>query len=105
MMDFNDYQEHITELDLYPKNLEGTLAVVLGLGNEAGEVQGKYKKLIRDGVLDESAIIAELGDIIWYVATLARRLGYGFDTVAVRNLEKLFDRQKRGVLRGSGDNR
>lgn len=101
----NDYQEMITELDLYPKTIEGTLAIVLGLGNESGEVQGKYKKLIRDGVYDKDAIIDELGDILWYIATLSRRLGYGMDTVMSRNVTKLFDRQKRGVLQGSGDNR
>lgn len=101
----NDYQDAIQHLDLYPKNIEGTLAIVLGIGNEAGELQGKYKKLIRDGYFDEAATIDELGDVLWYVATLARRLGVGLDYVANRNLSKLLDRERRGTLQGSGDKR
>lgn len=101
----NDYQDAIQHLDLYPKNLAGTLAIALGLGNEAGEVQGKYKKLVRDGVIDEAAVLDELGDVLWYIATLSRRLGVGLDYVANRNLSKLLDRERRGTLQGSGDKR
>jgi len=47
----------------------------------------------------------ELGDVLWYVAQLASELGLELDEIAAQNLEKLFSRQERGVLSGSGDDR
>jgi NTP pyrophosphatase (non-canonical NTP hydrolase) len=47
----------------------------------------------------------ELGDVHWYVAQLASELGLGLDEIARGNLDKLFSRQRRGMLSGSGDDR
>ena len=47
----------------------------------------------------------ELGDVLWYVAQLASELDLSLDDIAKQNLEKLFSRQARGVLSGSGDDR
>ena len=85
------------------------LVVGLGLG-EAGEVQGKIKKLLRDdngAISDEKrlAIAAELGDLLWYVAQACNELDVRLCDVARLNLAKLADRQERGVLQGSGDTR
>ena len=81
----------------------------LGLG-EAGEVQGKIKKIIRDngGIITPEAteeIKSELGDTLWYITSMCENLGITLADVAIANIEKLHDRQKRGVLGGSGDNR
>lgn len=81
----------------------------LGLG-EAGEVQGKIKKIIRDsgGVITPEAteeIKKELGDVLWYIASMCDNLEITLKDVASGNIEKLRDRNKRGVLEGSGDNR
>jgi len=81
----------------------------LGLG-EAGEVQGKVKKIIRDsgGVITPEAtdeIKKELGDTLWYIASMCDNLGITLDDVATSNITKLKDRYKRGVIGGSGDNR
>ena len=83
---------------------------VLGLVGETGEVADKIKKVIRDdgGKLSEEKrrdIEKELGDVLWYLANLATELNLSLDEIALKNLEKLQDRQDRGVLRGSGDNR
>ena len=83
--------------------------VSLGLG-EAGEIQGKVKKLIRDcnGEItddDRIAIAKELGDLFFYVSATADEIGVPLGEVARINVEKLRDRQQRGVLGGSGDNR
>ena len=43
--------------------------------------------------------------MLWYVAQLASELGLDLDEIASENLEKLFSRQRRGVLSGSGDDR
>ena len=52
-----------------------------------------------------AAMSKELGDVLWYVAQLASELDLDLDEVAGQNLEKLFSRQRRGVLSGSGDDR
>lgn len=107
------YQMAATSTAVYPGKGTGSplaLAYVgLGLG-EAGEVQGKLKKVIRDdgGVLSDekrAAIAAELGDLLWYIAAIASELKYDLEDIAQANLDKLSDRRNRGVISGSGDNR
>jgi NTP pyrophosphatase (non-canonical NTP hydrolase) len=80
------------------------------LGDEAGEVLGKVKKIFRDqnGVLtDETrdALKKELGDVLWYLAQLSTELELSLDDIAEANIEKLLGRLERGTLHGSGDNR
>jgi hypothetical protein len=36
---------------------------------------------------------------------MAYELGYSLNTIAIMNIQKLTDRQGRGVLGGEGDNR
>ena len=79
---------------------------ILGLVGEAGEVAEKLKKSLRDGaVLDKEGMIKELGDVLFYVAATANFYGSTLERVANLNRTKLDSRQKRGVLKGSGDNR
>ena len=108
-MNFNEYQDAATKTAVYGA---GHLIVypALGLANEAGEVLGKIKKVLRDkdGVFTEETnkvIGDEIGDTLWYMAALARDLGLSLDDIANNNIKKLLDRQNRGVINGSGDNR
>jgi len=106
-MDFNAYQERANKTAIYPEEYKLTYPT-LGLAGEAGEVAEKVKKIVRDGkdIKKEAHEIAkELGDVLWYVAQIATELGTDLETVARRNLMKLEDRQNRGVLGGSGDDR
>ena len=82
----------------------------LSLTGEAGEVADKVKKVIRDnGTMFDDArkeeLAKELGDVLWYVATLSNDIGYPLEEIARMNNEKLSSRKERGVLGGSGDNR
>ena len=68
------------------------------------------KKVLRDhgGRLSEEAreaILAELGDVLWYVAQVATDLGESLEAVAQANLAKLRSRKERGRLGWDGDDR
>lgn len=102
--DFEWFQERCLETAIYPKQ-QGLAYTALGLASEAGEYAGKIKKGIRDGTFDDKAAAAELGDVLWYVATAAHELGYELDEIAHGVVKKLRDRAARNVIKGSGDNR
>ena len=101
---FDAYQDFTDTTAIYPpsKALE---YLAMGLTSEAGEVAGKVKKWVRDGVLNQDDLIAELGDVLWYVAQFASALDVYLSDIAEDNVIKLKDRQERNVLSGNGDNR
>lgn len=106
-MTLNEYQQKALETAIYPHPI---IYPALGMCGEAGEVADKVKKVLRDNnceFTDEKnyEIAKEIGDVLWYCATLSRDLGYTLDEIAEMNYEKLRSRQLRGMLHGSGDNR
>lgn len=107
MIQFDEYQGRASKTAIYPEEY-GLEYTVLGLASEAGEVAGKLKKYIRDGMSYgdlETALVAELGDVLWYVAAVATELGVHLSTIAENNIAKLEDRSERNALSGSGDYR
>ena len=106
---FYEYEALAKNFALYPEAGSGTpLALAycaLGLTGEAGEYSEKVKKLIRDGKFDKPLALKELGDVLWYLTASAREMGYSLADVAEVNIVKLMDRQERGQLQGSGDER
>lgn len=108
-MNFPEYQNAAHLSAQYPE-WKGMDYLVCGLCSEAGEVAGKWKKIIRDnGAImtdeSESSLLSELGDVLWYVSELATHLGQSLEDIAAKNIQKLADRQARGVIGGSGDTR
>ncbi len=110
---FDAYSSKAAETAVYPDRDKGSALALsylaLGLG-EAGEVQGKVKKILRDngGVIDferTEQILFELGDVLWYVDRMAYELGSSLTDVALANLGKLSARMAAGTLQGSGDTR
>jgi len=100
---FDDFADHTRRFD---RSNSEMWYYALGLMGEAGEVAEKVKKIYRDKLpVDKVAIAREIGDVLWYAARLADVLGVSFDEVAQLNITKLVDREMRGVLHGSGDNR
>lgn len=101
---FDVYQDFTDSTAIYPpeKGLEYT---ALGLASEAGEFAGKVKKMIRDKTYDTDAMVAELGDVLWYVARAAAELDVHLSDVAKDNVEKLKSRMERNTIKGSGDDR
>lgn len=112
------YQHRTRQTAIYPSEFPSFITpelvyVVLGL-EEAGEVQGKLKKAIREGDLDYlEDIPAELGDVLWYVARVCEELSAieevdfsgNLDDIAQSNVDKLLDRKQRDALEGEGDKR
>jgi NTP pyrophosphatase (non-canonical NTP hydrolase) len=112
-MKFDEYQQKAEKFDFFePEDLKavGFVEKVLGLTGEAGEVADKIKKILRDknGELTEEykkGVAKELGDTLWYLATIARYLEIPLSEVAKMNIEKLEGRLERGTIHGAGDER
>tara|TARA_R100001463_G_scaffold17579_1_gene44789 strand:+ start:1774 stop:2148 length:375 start_codon:yes stop_codon:yes gene_type:complete len=103
-MSLNEYQNAAAKTAVY-KTAHQILYPALGLAGEAGEVANKVKKMLRDNDFDRDAIVAEVGDVLWYIAALSRDLNVSLQDIALGNIEKLYGRKERGTLQGSGDKR
>ncbi|MCQ9178637.1 nucleoside triphosphate pyrophosphohydrolase family protein [Streptomyces sp. IBSBF 2953] len=71
------------------------LIPLLGLVGETGSVATAYKKRLRDGAdagPSKQQLREELGDVLWYTATLTHLLGLDLEDVAAASLEKTKDR-------------
>lgn len=109
-VDFNEYQDKAKVTDTYTNKPDRLQYATLGLVGEAGEVAEKIKKVMREegGVVGEEKrqeLKKELGDVLWYLAKLARELNLRLGDIAAANIEKLYSRNVRGKIFGSGDNR
>lgn len=121
-MTLNEYQEKaMTTCTESSMNFAYALT---GLNAEVGEINDKVAKAIRkdEAVIASNelmvrcseslearkltaGILAELGDVLWFVALLCKEEGWTMEEVAQMNLDKLADRVKRGVIIGEGDDR
>lgn len=109
-MKMNEFQEQAFDKAFYPDKGNNLTYTMLGLTEEAGEVAGKVKKMLRDdeGVMSDRVkqdIVKELGDTLWYIACAAREIDVTLEEVAQANVDKLNSRRERDKLRGSGDDR
>tara|TARA_R110000803_G_scaffold39087_1_gene84265 strand:- start:3475 stop:3864 length:390 start_codon:yes stop_codon:yes gene_type:complete len=105
-LDLDSYQTWALSKAIYPEP-SGLYYCALKLNGEAGEVAEKIGKSLRgDNIPNlDYEIAKELGDVLWYVANLAKIVGYDLSDVARINIDKLEDRSDRDVLQGEGDNR
>lgn len=124
----NGYQKAATSTAVYfgQNSILGLMYAALQGAAEAGEFAGHLAKALREdglanglyvdgGVVQHNGtplsearrelMIKEVGDQLWYQAAKCNELGITLEDAAKRNIDKLADRQRRGVLTGSGDNR
>ncbi|MBN9616028.1 MAG: hypothetical protein BGO25_10240 [Acidobacteriales bacterium 59-55] len=70
---------------------DSIIIALLGLAGETGSLLTLYKKYLRDGSSFEivnSRLREELGDVLWYVSTLAGHFDLTLEEVAASNLAK-----------------
>lgn len=110
----NQYQQDAIQTASYPDRGKNMVYPALGLAGEAGETAEKVKKFWRNlGMINANelnaeqklTVIKEMGDVMWYLAALADELSVDLSFVARMNIDKLRDRQARGVVKSEGDNR
>ena len=119
----NEYQKRAMTTCMETSN--NMCYMLMGLCEEVGELQGKFSKAVRKGLLETNhynqfvptngnrgkldelreAIKAETGDVAWMLAGFCKVMGWSFEEVCQGNLDKLASRKERQVIDGNGDNR
>lgn len=77
----------------------------IGFTEKVGSVMGILKRFFRDSTFDKAKLTLELGDALYYWTMICNRYGISPSEVIDGNIKKLMDRLKRGVIKGTGDNR
>ena len=117
----DEYQNAAVGLAVYPPGI-GLIYCTIKQGGESGEFSEKVGKGLRNGQIRiipgagnqvymsmdpalRKPLALELGDNLWYIAALAKELGFTLEEIATMNLDKLNGRKERSTLVGEGDNR
>src|SRR3954469_2259362 len=93
-MNFDEYQKTAKETDRtdYAGSKGDPFIIsLLVLVGEAGSLLTEYKKLLRDGEAHahfHERVAEELGDALWYVATIASKANISLEDIAQKNLDK-----------------
>ena len=71
----------------------------LGIGGEVGEILNEIKKIERDDdnkitTQRKQKLILELGDVMWYLQGICKRLNVTIEEVLQANITKLKNRNK-----------
>ena len=86
----DEYQDLAAATDQRP-NPNDVSFPLLGLAGEVGSLVAEYKKHVRGDALPEQFVNEareDLGDLLWYVAALARTLNVPLSAIAQSNLRK-----------------
>jgi NTP pyrophosphatase (non-canonical NTP hydrolase) len=93
-MQLGEYQARAKKTDKIPSK-HAKIVPLLGLVGEVGTLQTEYKKYLRDGdgyEVYEEQVAEELGDILWYVSTVATSYKLDLGKIAKDNIEKIESR-------------
>ena len=122
-MELNEYQK--LAMTTCMETSANPLYMLFMLGEEIGELQGKFSKAIRKGkirfdgnelvfsnkatyedIVEWGDLVAkECGDILWGVAGICHVMGWKLENIGQINLDKLAARRVSGTIDGNGDNR
>lgn len=122
-MELNEYQK--LAMTTCMDSSANPLYMLFMLGEEIGELQGKFSKAIRKGKMRfygnelvfsnkatdedivewEDLVAKECGDILWGVAGICQVMGWKLEDIAQMNIDKLAARKVSGTIDGNGDNR
>src|SRR5262245_5647881 len=93
---FRDYQKQaILTNRVQGDDLASIMVPLLGLAGEAGSLLSEYKKWIREGKRYRpftDQVAEEIGDMLWYLASIAEKEGLDLPELAKENLAKIADR-------------
>lgn len=102
-MTFDEFQVAATRTNGQILMKDMILNGTLGLAGESGEVVEIIKKwLFHDKPICFEQIALELGDVLWYLASICEGLGTTLELVAELNVEKLRKRYEHGFTPGGG---
>ena len=104
---FFEYDEFVKSMKVYPEKHK-IVYPTLGMMGEASECSEKVKKWLRgdnNGVLNKLELAKEIGDVLWYLSSLADDIGYSLSEIAEMNINKLNKRKENGTIKGAGDSR
>lgn len=94
-MDLREYQLTAAQTSrLAHGGPHGAIAPMLGLASETGSILNVYKQYLRDGIdldANRELLREELGDLLWYTATVATACGLDLDEIAQSNLVRTRD--------------
>jgi len=94
-VEIGDYQRRAQASDRQAQGEHALIVPLLGLAGETGTLLSSYKKWLRDGDahrLFREKTVEDLGDILWYLANVAEKLGVSLEDVAAANLIKTRNR-------------
>lgn len=103
-MTFNEYQLLAESTAIFKHEYYPYAALMI----EAAELADLTCKPVLRGDnkgVDLESIKKEAGDVLWNLAVVLKRCNIKLEDVAIANIDKLADRQKRGVIKGDGDTR
>lgn len=101
-----DYESFVREAQA-PMSVDNSIAWAMGLAGESGEVCEMIKKgcirmpgEIGYRPIDRDELARELGDVQFYLTSLALEYGIGTDEIRMKNIEKLTARGRLGKTNG-----
>lgn len=105
-MTLNEYQALAQRTSSTKSRSDKLLNGLMGLNGEAGECIDVLKKYYFQGhELDETKLIDECGDVLWYLAEIATALDTSLEDIARHNNDKLHARYPDGFDAGRSINR
>jgi NTP pyrophosphatase (non-canonical NTP hydrolase) len=96
-MNTDDYQDAVQRTCVTTDREDTIKLALIGLQDELGEIAGPCKKHLWHGHdIDLSHVQEEIGDLMWYLATLCNALHISLSDTLIQNVAKLAARYPDG---------